>query len=226
MPLGTTGLLYGGVAGVLRSAHPILFAIAAGIQWSALGSTFWGQSLSLHSTPDHSRGLFQAFNSDPFLQYLATRATIIHTYYPIPSQKDRLTASTVAGGMTGGAIGGLFRGPRNIIPGTIMFTLFGYVGQTAYNALDARHSEQVASEAQAAAEGQEKPVKRFWERVAEMKWSPLTVLSDEDYGNILKEKLLRVEAEIALVDEEVERLKGEERRMNERQRKEAPRPET
>lgn len=194
---GTTGLLYGGVAGVLRSAHPILFAIAAGIQWSALGSTFW-----------------------------ATRATITHTYYPNPSQKDRLTASTVAGGITGGAIGGLFRGPRNIIPGTIMLTLFGYVGQTAYNALDARHTEQVASEAQAAAEGQEKPVKRFWESVAEMKWSPLTVLSDEDYGNILKEKLLRVEAEIALVDEEVERLKGEERRMNERQRKEAPRPET
>lgn len=40
--LGTTGLLYGGVAGVLRSAHPVLFAVAAGVQWSALGSTFWG----------------------------------------------------------------------------------------------------------------------------------------------------------------------------------------
>ena len=103
-----------------------------------------------------------------------------------------------------------------------MFTLFGYVGQTAYNALDARHSVQVAAEAQAAAEGQEKKVKRFWERVAEMKWSPLTVLSDDDYANILKEKLLRVEAEIALVDEEVERLRGEERMMNERQGKESP----
>lgn len=107
-----------------------------------------------------------------------------------------------------------------------MFTLFGYVGQTAYNALDARHSEQVASEAQAAADGQGKKVKRFWERVAEMRWSPLTVLSDEDYRNILKEKLLRVEAEIALVDEEVERLRGEERRMNERQRKELSKRET
>lgn len=107
-----------------------------------------------------------------------------------------------------------------------MFTLFGYLGQTIYDTLDARNSKQVASDAQAVAEGKEKDGKRFWERVAEMKWSPLKVLSDEDYGNMLKEKLLRVEAEIALLDEEVERLKGEERRMRERQGPESPKPTT
>ena len=165
-------------------------------------------------------------DANSLAQYLATRATILHTYYPSPSQRDRLTASTVAGGITGGTIGGLFRGPRNVIPGTIMFTLFGYLGQTIYNTLDARHSEQVASDAQAMAEGKEKDGKRFWERIAEMKWSPLKVLSDEDYGNVLKEKLLRVDAEIALVDEEVERLKEEERRMKETRGTEPPKPTT
>lgn len=105
-----------------------------------------------------------------------------------------------------------------------MFTLFGYLGQTAYNTLDARHSEKVASDAKAIAEGRENHGKRFWERIAAMKWSPLTVLSDEDYGNMLKEKLLRVEAEIALVDEEMERLRVEEGRMKERQPKEPPEP--
>ena len=160
------------------------------------------------------------------IHYLATRATILHAYYPIPSQKDRLTASTFAGGITGGTIGGLFRGPRNVVPGTIMFTLFGYLGQAIYDALDARHSKQVASDMQAAAEGKTKDGKRFWERIAEMKWSPLTAVSDEDYGNMLKEKLLRVEADIALVDEEVERLRGEERRMKEIQGKEPSKPTT
>ena len=121
--------------------------------------------------------------------------------------------------MTGGTIGGLFRGPRNVIPGTIMFTLFGYLGQTIYTTLDARHSEKVASDAQAVAEGKEKAGKRFWERIAEMKWSPLTVLSDGDYAIILKEKLLRLEAEIASVDEEVERMRGEEKRMKENEGK-------
>ncbi len=163
-------------------------------------------------------------NTDPFVQSVATRATILHTYYPSPTQKDRLTASTFAGGITGGAVGGLFRGPRNVIPGTIMFTLFGYLGQTAYDTLDARHSEQVASDIQAAAEGKKTDAKRFWERIAEMKWSPLMAVSDEDYSNLLKEKLLRVEAEIALVDEEVERLRGEERRTKEKQGKEPLKP--
>ena len=105
-----------------------------------------------------------------------------------------------------------------------MFTLFGYLGQTVYNALDARHSEQVAIDIQAAAQGKTNDGKRFWERIAEMKWSPLTAVSDEDYGHLLKEKLLRVEAEIALVDEEVDRLRVEERRMKERQGKEPPKP--
>lgn len=96
-----------------------------------------------------------------------------------------------------------------------MFTLFGYLGQSVYNRLDARHSEQVASDAQAVGGGDGKDGKGFWERVAEMKWSPLTALSDEDYGNMLKEKLLRVEAEITLVKEKIERLKAEERRGEE-----------
>lgn len=100
-----------------------------------------------------------------------------------------------------------------------MFTLFGYLGQSVYNTLDARHSEQVASDAQAVGEGGEEDGKRFWERVAEMKWSPLRALSDEEYGNMLKEKLLRVEAEITLVNEEVERLKAEVERLKEEERR-------
>ena len=107
-----------------------------------------------------------------------------------------------------------------------MFTLLGGLGQTAYSALDARHSEKVASDARDIAEGKEKHGKRFWERIAEMKWIPLTVLSDKDYADMLKERLVRVEAEIALVDEEVKRLKEEERRMKETQGKEAPKPTT
>ena len=103
-----------------------------------------------------------------------------------------------------------------------MFTIFGYIGQTVYGALDARHSEQVASDAQAEAEGKKNDRKSFWAKLAGMKWSPVTVLSNEDYANILEEKLLRVDAEIALLDEEVERLQGEERSIRKRQGQEPP----
>ena len=91
-----------------------------------------------------------------------------------------------------------------------MFTFFGYVGQTIYNKLDARYSGQNAVKLQT--EKEEK--KGFWNQVADMKWSPMKKLSDEEYSNMLKERLLRVEADIALVDEELEKLRIEERVMN------------
>lgn len=91
-----------------------------------------------------------------------------------------------------------------------MFTLFGFLGQTLYHRLDTRHSEQIAMEVETAKEGQLIKRRRFWDRVAEMKWSPMKTLTDEEYGNILREKLLRIDAEIALVDEQVEKLKAEE----------------
>ena len=87
-----------------------------------------------------------------------------------------------------------------------MFTLFGYVGQTVFNKLDARYSKQAAVEVP-----KEKREKNgFWNRVADMEWSPMKRLSDKEYGNMLKERLLRVEADIALVDEELEKLRIEE----------------
>lgn len=38
-----SGLIVGGFAGVLRGSTPFLFALASGIQWFTLGSTFWGK---------------------------------------------------------------------------------------------------------------------------------------------------------------------------------------
>lgn len=89
-----------------------------------------------------------------------------------------------------------------------MFAIFGYVGQWGFNWADGRHSERVAIAAEA--ESNNKRKLGFWERVAEMKWSPMKTLSDEEYANMLREKMLAVDAQIALVDEEVERLRKEE----------------
>ena len=75
--------------------------------------------------------------------------------------------------------------------------------------MDARHTERVVSAVEKANEP-EKKEKGFWERVADMKWSPMRTLSDEEYADILREKMLGVDAEIALIDEEVEKLKGEQ----------------
>lgn len=95
-----------------------------------------------------------------------------------------------------------------------MFAIFGYLGQRAYNWADARHSERVTCVAEAGAQNPQGEKKQgFWERVAEMKWSPMRSLSDEEYADMLRAKMLPIDAQIALVDEEIEKLRVEEAKM-------------
>lgn len=83
-----------------------------------------------------------------------------------------------------------------------MFSLFGYGGQTLYNHLDAQHSVQVATP--------EADQSNWLKRVAGSKWSPMTVLTDEDYENMLKEKILKLDVEIAMVDDRIADLRVKE----------------
>lgn len=84
-----------------------------------------------------------------------------------------------------------------MVPGTIMFALFGAAGQSMYNIADARH---VAANTPGAL------AKRSW---MDSRWSPVKQLTDKDYEKLLEEKLLRVNAQIALVDESIARLEVE-----------------
>ncbi|KAL8818692.1 MAG: hypothetical protein Q9223_002729 [Gallowayella weberi] len=185
---GASGLVVGGAAGIIRSSHAGLFAIASGLQCAALGTT-----------------------------YYATRAAILQAWQVTASSppKDRIYPSTLAGGITGGTIGGLLRGRANIIPGLIMFSLFGFTGQHLYNALDVRHQNlpaspasrnNVSDDATNVPSNSIKPVEPRWKRILNSKWSPMKVLSDEEYENLLREKLVRVEAELAMVDEDIEKV--------------------
>lgn len=48
--------------------------------------------------------------------------------------------------------------------------------------------------------------KPFLQRMAESKWIPLRTLSDQEYREMLGEKLLSIEAEIALLDDKIQEL--------------------
>jgi hypothetical protein len=137
-----------------------------------------------------------------------TRGAPIHPRDDLnPSLSDKVRASTMAGGLTGFNLGLVFRGPRNVIPGTIMFSLFGWAGQHGYNYLDARNSSELQQQAVLKAKGEDKPKETLIYRFAKSKWSPMSVLSDEEYENMMQEKLLRVEAEIAVIDDKIEAFK-------------------
>jgi len=167
---GMSGMLVGSFAGVIRSSTPTLFALASGVQWFALGTTFW-----------------------------ASRGFVLHAWGKDKvGPRERISASAIAGGV-GGTAGGLLRGRGNIIPGAIVFAVFGAVGQALYNRADAQNSEL-------AEKGESEKKNSF----LNSKWSPMKVLSDSEYENMLREKLLRVNAQIALVDENIEALRAQE----------------
>lgn len=88
----------GGTAGLTRSSTPGLFATASGIQTFALGSTYWGTTRP--ASPVLSTTNYR----------LATRGTILYAWDTgKQTPRDRVNASAIAGGISGGALGFLFR---------------------------------------------------------------------------------------------------------------------
>jgi hypothetical protein len=128
-----------------------------------------------------------------------------------PTTSDKVKISSLSGGLTGAVLGLVFRGPRNVIPGTIMFTLFGFVGQHGYNVLDRRNTVEIKRQEVLQKEGKQDP--NWMQRIAKSKWVPMSVLSDEEYEKMLEEKLLGVEASIALVDERIEEWRVRQREI-------------
>lgn len=90
-----------------------------------------------------------------------------------------------------------------MVPGMIVFSAAGVAGQSALDFAD-RATER------ASGDSNEHGQRSLWRRVADMKYSPVTVLTDEQYEKLLREKLLRAEADVALVEDEIRAVKTRE----------------
>lgn len=105
-------------------------------------------------------------------------------------------------------------GRGNVIPGMIIFSGGAVVGQKALDYADAYRQGEKGSPT-----GDSQHTKpALWRRLADSKYSPVTILSDEQYENILQERLLRVEADIAIIDDQIKDL--EDRSNDEQDMKE------
>jgi len=203
------GLIFGATVGTLRTKTPILFSLASGAQWFAIGSTFW----SVRSTILQRDGLQNWW-------YRTRGIPLIERQDLAPTPQDRVLASTIAGAFTGCSLGLVFRGPSNVIPGTIMFSLFGWAGQHGYQYLDQKKSAAVQEEREMRVAGAEKD--NFLQWMAKKSWSPMTMLSTEEYDNLIEEKVLAVEAQISLIDDKIEALKKQQRELEASKSKSKP----
>lgn len=129
------------------------------------------------------------------------RTTIVHTWSPkgqATAPRDLVKASALAGGISGGTLGLLTRGRSNAIPGAIMFTIFGAGGQFVYNKWTAPKDPNAA------------PKKNFWKRMSERSWTPFRVLSNDEYAEMLREKVLKLDVEIAVLDDKIVGLREQQ----------------
>ncbi|KAH9906446.1 hypothetical protein F4778DRAFT_778842 [Xylariomycetidae sp. FL2044] len=124
--------------------------------------------------------------------YIASRSLLWHAWGGEEnlSPSDLVKAGAVAGSVSG-MVGGMFRGPRNIIPGMLFFGSLGAGTTFLTQQLKDRESKP--------------KTKTSW---LDSKWSPMQKLTDEEYEQKLEEKILRIRAEIAIVDEHITALKA------------------
>ncbi|PHH63487.1 hypothetical protein CDD81_5768 [Ophiocordyceps australis] len=103
-------------------------------------------------------------------------------------------ASAVAGSVAG-AVNGLLRGPRVILPSMVFGGGLGTIGQGIANWMANRPVKEKSD--------------KNW-----LRWLHLKKLSDADYLEVLNERLLKVEVEIALLDDKIAALRQLEKRGN------------
>ncbi|KAK4959173.1 hypothetical protein LTR10_003973 [Elasticomyces elasticus] len=132
--------------------------------------------------------------------FWACRSAILQTgFVAEQTPTDFVKASSLAGGVSGGLIAILTRGRRNVIPATLMWSVIGGVGQIGY----ARYSEGAIAR-------KDLPKEDFWTRMAKRSWFPLKVLSDDEYAEMLREKMLKVDVEIAVLEDKIAALRGQQ----------------
>lgn len=81
-------------------------------------------------------------------------------------------------------------GPKNILPAMFVWTTVGAVGQIIANRMAVR-KPKVDDEKEG-----------FLTR-----WTPLKKLTDQEYKDMMFEKMLRIDADIALIDERIVELR-------------------
>ncbi|XXH04928.1 hypothetical protein Hte_011350 [Hypoxylon texense] len=126
--------------------------------------------------------------------FIASRSLLWHAWGGEEnlSPSDHVKAGGVAGGVSG-MVGGMFRGPRNILPGILFF---GTVGATG---------TYLSQRVKTSPKDSESKVKTGW---LDSKWSPMKRLSDKEYEEKLEEKILRINAEIAIIDENIASIRA------------------
>ncbi|RVD81192.1 uncharacterized protein DFL_009066 [Arthrobotrys flagrans] len=120
------------------------------------------------------------------------------------TSRERIILSGASAAAVGGTWGAVIGGRRNMLPGLVAFGLAGLGGQAVLNTIEARKQDESNMNKDWSAEAPQK--EGILSRILNSENSPVRRLTSEEYVEKMRDKQLMVDAEIALVDEEIARL--------------------
>ncbi|KIY01851.1 uncharacterized protein Z520_01989 [Fonsecaea multimorphosa CBS 102226] len=178
---GVCGAAYGGIAGTLiQTSSPLAYTAISATQWFSAGTTFFC--------------LCHCSNLEFASAYIFPDCRSVLLAGPLSRDKDlhRVAASGIAGSCSGAVIATFL--PRgSLVTGSIMFGVIAALSQAGLNTTQGSSSiAQLSS--------------RLKSGFAT--FSPMKSLSDKEYEDLLLDKLLRIEAEIAVLDDKIASLRA------------------
>jgi len=184
--------MFGGVTAVLRSSPtPRLWTLAAGVQWALLGGTFWGIRETLLESQIREK-------TTSGMTVLISTVSGCTAFILVGAITRKSCTWTIM--LSSHRLGGR----NNIVPGAIVGSISGGAGQWSYNMYQQR-KQQIAAQPRA------KPENSLFYRLLSSPYSPIRRLSDQDWEEIIGDKMLKVDVEIALIDDQIAALKKEQR---------------
>ncbi|KAG2221254.1 hypothetical protein INT45_012375 [Circinella minor] len=116
---------------------------------------------------------------------------------------DDLMSSTLAGATTGGLLSAVYRGPKGVLSGAIMFGTICAAMQAVYTTGNRWRQETILI-----APTSEEEQKSIWESFSMPSWSPIRMISEDEYKELLDTRLKTLEAEVEEIERELKQTKN------------------
>lgn len=167
-----------------------------------LGGMYWGTRQIIRGRPGFLglglAGAIEMFMGGTVFSFVRQSALTIYAYdilepHEPVSEGSYVAASALAGAIAGGVTVPFTRDRLAIRRCTLWSMAAAAAGQYALNFYYRPRPERVP----------------LWKRFVAMKWSPIQFLSLTDHREMLREKLLHVEVEMAIIDDKIAAIRKE-----------------
>ncbi|CDH58928.1 predicted protein [Lichtheimia corymbifera JMRC:FSU:9682] len=188
----TGSLIAGGTAGataaILTNAPVKQYALSTSLNCGMFSATF----LIIRKT-------FVDYNHNKYGEHLPSLSKA--------SQRSDIIDSTLAGATTGGLLSAVYRGPKGVIPGAIIFGAICGVFQSVYTAGKQWRQNAIIKANSDRLNPSPTTSKNVLEEFSLPSWVPIRTISDEEYSELLDTRLKTLDDEMRDIEHKLKQKK-------------------